>query len=82
MIDDDHELDRILESTNLDKRELIDLPMEQPKDLSHKHMGVGMALNLDTVLRYFNGTDLGVDPCQGSFLPFPPLTNSYTRHEK
>ena len=33
--DDDHELDRILESTNLDEYEIIDLPMEQQDDSSH-----------------------------------------------
>ena len=49
MIDDDHELDRILESTNLNKYELINLLMEQPEGLSHEHTGVGMATNLDTV---------------------------------
>lgn len=29
LIDDDHELGRILEKTNLDEYELIDLPLEQ-----------------------------------------------------
>ena len=38
-----HKLDRILESTNLDKYELIDLPMEQPGDSSHEHVGVRKA---------------------------------------
>ena len=46
MTDDDHELDRILESTNLDKYELINLPMEQLEGLSHEHTGVKMARNL------------------------------------
>ena len=32
IIDDDHKLDRIIESTNLDEYEFIDLPMEQPGD--------------------------------------------------
>ena len=31
---DDHELDRILESTNLDEYKFIDLPEEQHDDLS------------------------------------------------
>ena len=46
--DDDHKLDRILRSTNLDEYELIDLPMEQNADSLQKHTGVGMAPTLDT----------------------------------
>ena len=35
---DEHELDRILESVNLDEYELIDFPMEQLGDSSHEHI--------------------------------------------
>ena len=52
IIDDEHELSKILESTNLDEYELIDLPMKQSGDLSHKHTGVGMASTLDTASRF------------------------------
>ena len=37
IIDDEHKLNKILESTNLDDYELIGLPMKQSGDLSHKH---------------------------------------------
>ena len=47
IIDDEHELNKILESTSLDEYELINLPMKQSGDLSHKHTGVGMASTLD-----------------------------------
>ena len=60
IIDDDHELDRILESMSLDEYELIDLPMEQPDDSSHEHIGVGIAPTLDA------GRTLGLAPCEGS----------------
>ena len=44
--DDEHELKKTLESTNLDEYELIDLPlMKQYSDYSHKHNGVRMAGN-------------------------------------
>ena len=46
MIIDNRKLDRILECTNLDKYELIDLPMEQhddSDDSSQEHTDVGMA---------------------------------------
>ena len=48
IIDDDRELDRILESENLDDYEHMDMPMEQPGHLSHKHTRVRMAPTLDT----------------------------------
>ena len=48
IINNDHKLDRILESTSLDKYELIDLPMEQHDDSSQKYMGVITAPTLDT----------------------------------
>ena len=52
IIDDDHELNKILESTNSDEYELIDLPMKQSGGLSHKHAGVGMASTLDVHVRW------------------------------
>ena len=48
LIYDNHELDRILESTNSDNYELINLSIEQRDDLSQEHMGVRMAPTLDT----------------------------------
>ena len=75
IIDDGHELERILESMNLDEYELINSPMEQqqPGDLSHEH-AVGMASTSDTesmlglAPNEGSSTELcsGVDPCQGS----------------
>ena len=52
IIDDEHELNKISESTNLDKYELIDLPMKQSGDLSHKHTGVRIDSTLDTASIY------------------------------
>ena len=80
IIDDEHELNRILESTNLDGYELIHLPMEQIGDWWHEHTDVGMASTLGTgstsvlARREGNSTDLrsGVDPCQGCSLSSPP----------
>ena len=74
IIDDDHEVDRILESMNLDEYKLINLPMEQPGDSSHEHTAIGIAPTLDTGstsgLARCEGSSmvlhLGVDPCQGS----------------
>ena len=41
IIDDEHELNQILKSTNvIDEYELIHLPMKQSGDSSHKHTGV------------------------------------------
>ena len=82
IIDDNHELDRILERMNLEEYELLNLPMEQPNDLLHKLTGVRMAPTLDTgstsVLAPCEWSSMvlhsGVDPCQGSSL------SSYTRH--
>ena len=37
IIDNNHEIDRILESMNLDDYELINLPMEQHDDKSQEH---------------------------------------------
>ena len=48
IIDHDHEFDKILESTNLDEYEPIDLPMKQPGDLSHEQTGIKMVPTLDT----------------------------------
>ena len=48
IIDNNRELDRLLECTNLDKYELIDLPIEQHADSSQEHTGVRMAPTLDT----------------------------------
>ena len=48
IIDHDYELDKIIESTNFDEYELIDLPMKQPGDSSYEHTGVRMAPTLDT----------------------------------
>ena len=78
IIDNDHELDRILESTNLDKYKLIDLPMEQTGDSSHEHqisshfrygkyIGAGM---IRTPWRKFNRTSLGSWPLPGVFFDF------------
>ena len=50
----------VLEQINLDKYEHIDLSMEQPGGLSHKHMGIGVAPTLD------RGSTLGVEPHEGS----------------
>ena len=47
IIDDDHRLARILESTNTNKYELIYLPIKQPNDSSHEPKGVRMAPTLD-----------------------------------
>ena len=79
IIDNNHELDRILESMNLDEYELIDLPMEQPDDSSHEHTRVGMGPALDTgstsKLATCGGSSMalrsGVDRCQWSSLFFP-----------
>ena len=86
IIDDDQELDRILESTNLDEYEPLNLPMEQPNDLLHELKGVRMAPTLDTEsictlgLAPHEGSSTvlhsGVDPCQGYSL------SSYMRHKK
>ena len=81
--DDNHKLDRILESTDLDKYELINLPTEQFGDLMHEHMGIRMARTLDIHVRSMlglarcEGSSMklcsGVDPCQGSaLLCLPP----------
>ena len=48
IVDDEHILSKILERMNLDEHELIDLPMKQSSDMSHKHTGVGIASILDT----------------------------------
>ena len=60
VVDDSLELDRILESTNLEEYELIDLPMEQPDDSLLKHTSVRMAHTLDT------GSTLRLEPCEPS----------------
>ena len=92
IIDDNRELDGILESRNLNEYELINLPMEQPDDLLHKHtcIDIRMAPTLDTGsvlgLAHCEGSSmvlcLGVDPCLGVFSGSPSLTDSYMRHEK
>ena len=48
LIYDKYELDRILESLNIEEYDLIDLPMEQHDDSSQEHTGVRMAPTLDT----------------------------------
>ena len=62
IIDVKHELNKILESTNLHEYELIDLPIQQSGDLSHKHTGVGMACTLDTAFTCMSG----LAPLKGS----------------
>ena len=47
--DDDLELLRILESTDLNEYELTDMSMEQPDELPHELTGVGMAPTSDTL---------------------------------
>ena len=66
MTDDDSELDRIVQNTNLDKFKLIDLPLEQLVDLSQNNMGIGMAhyrcekyVRAGTPRGEFSGTVLG-----------------------
>ena len=46
-INDDLELVRILENTNLDEYELTDMPIDEPDESSHKLTGIGMAPTLD-----------------------------------
>lgn len=61
IIDDDHKLDRSIESMTLDEYKLIDSPTKQLNDSLHEHiMGVRMALTLDT------GITLGLAPREGS----------------
>ena len=84
IIDDNHEFDRILESTNLDEYEIIDLPMEQPDHLSHELTGIGMPHTLDT------GSMSGLAPREGNqrycirelTLARGSSLSSYTRHKK
>ena len=47
MTDDDSELNRIVQNTNLDKFKLIDLPLEQLVDLLQTNMDIGMAHTID-----------------------------------
>ena len=71
IIDDDYEIDKILEATNLDDHELIHLPIEQPGHSSHERTGVEMAPTMDrestSELAPHEGssTELrsGVNPC-------------------
>ena len=48
LIDDDDELDRILQNTNLDKYELTDSSREQLDGLSQEELGVGSPLTMDS----------------------------------
>ena len=68
IIDNDHKLDRILESANLNKYELIDLPKEQPGDSSNKYTGVRIIEAKGSVTKLH----LGIDPCQGPSMS-PPV---------
>ena len=76
IINDDLELGRVLENTNLDEYELTDMPMEQPDESLHKLTVVGMAptshmlsmLGLAPCSRSSSVLHSGVDPCQGSSL--------------
>ena len=67
LIYDDHKLDTILESTNLDEYEFINLPMEQ-----NEHMGVGITPILDTSRTLVKGVQQNcireLTPCQGCSL--------------
>ena len=51
IIDGEHKFNKNLESPYLDEYELIDLPMEQSGGLSHKHAGVGKALDVHVRIR-------------------------------
>ena len=62
IIDDEHELNKILESMNIDKYELINLPLMQSGDLSHKHTGGGLAFTLDIACICMSG----LAPLKGS----------------
>ena len=83
---DGHELDRILESTNLDEYEFIDLPVEQHDDSSQVHTGVGMAPTLDTSicrgLQSVEGVQWNsvweLTLARGVFCPPPPLEQDAT----
>ena len=77
IIDDNLELNKILESVNWDKYELIDLPMEQLDGSSHEHMVIGSCFGYGkyvwggTLWRDFNGTAFGSWPMPGVFFVFP-----------
>ena len=60
IIDDDQELARILENSNLDEYELIDVPIEQYSDSTQDNLGTRMSPISDT-----NSTS-GLAPCKGS----------------
>ena len=80
-IDDDDELDRILETTNLDEFKLIESPLEQLDDESQENLGVGPAPTIHVAstlgLPPRNGSMVElcsvVDPWQGSSPSFSPL---------
>ena len=87
MIKDDSELDTMLETTNFDNYELIDIPMESDKSL-HKLTGVGMAPASDMpsmsglAPHKRNSRELcpGVDSCQGLLCVLPCMrTSKYVR---
>ena len=90
IIDDDLELDRILDNTNVDEymHELTDMPMEQPDESPQELTGVGTAPISDTQstsgLAPSNGSSSvlhsGVDPCLGSY--FACLLIHVCRHEQ
>ena len=73
------ELDRIVESTNLDENKLINWPMEQHHDSSQEQIGIKLASILNN--RRTSGVTpgggsamelhSGVDPSQGSSLSSP-----------
>ena len=60
IINNNLELVRILENTNLDKYEFTDMPMEQPDESPHELTGVGMAPTSDTL------STSGLAPCNES----------------
>ena len=87
IINNEHKLHWILKSTNLDKYELMDLPIEQPGDSSQEHSGVGKAPTLDMestseqAPREGSSTELrsGVDPCQGYNMSSSPYSYNNSR---
>ena len=68
IIDDDHDLDRILESMSLVEYELIDLPTEQHDDSSHEFLWASEWL------------PPWIQKCMG--LAQGSSLSSYMRHEK
>ena len=63
--DEDHEVNSILGSMNLESMSLSICQWEQPGDSSHEHTGVEKAPTLDTE------STSGLAPCEGSILYEP-----------